>query len=520
MKKSERLLLNTSALYLNSGICTLLLLLSSRFVLAALGVEGYGLYAVIAGIMGFMGFLNAAMASGSQRHLAYELGREDHGQLKRVFGTCLGIHLGMMLLLVVFGESAGLWFLKHVLNIPEAQREAAFWIYQFTILYTVVRVLSVPYQALLSAREAFVVVAILGVIQAVLAFLVALVIGHVGGERVVVYVFLMFVIGLGAGLAQAVYCWIRYPECRVGFRYLVHGRLTREILSFSSWNLYGALSTVARLQGPAFLLNVFFGTAINAAYGIASQVGGQVSQLTMTMLLAINPQMVKSEGAGNREQTLSLSLLISKYAFFLDSFWMFPLFAELPTIFHLWLRQVPEHTVAFSRLILLLFAFEKLSSGFGNVVQAIGRIAMYQFVVGSIIICTLPLGYIALKFGYPPTSVLWLSLFTMLIATFVRAWFVHRMTGMPYGLWLKAVLLRALCGVMPAGLLAAAIYTMLPAGLVRLLVIAAVTALVMPVGIFLLGMDAAERGRWLNLLRSFLIRFPFAAKLMGSDAPV
>jgi hypothetical protein len=73
MTNAHRVILNSAALYARVVVTTVLVLFTSRYILAALGVVDFGLYSVVAGIMGFMGFLNSAMATSSQLHLTHKV---------------------------------------------------------------------------------------------------------------------------------------------------------------------------------------------------------------------------------------------------------------------------------------------------------------------------------------------------------------------------------------------------------------------------------------------------------------
>lgn len=506
MNAGERVFINTLAASTRCVVSVVLLLLSARFVLAAIGVEDFGLYAVIAGIMGFMGFLNSAMAAGSQRHLAFSIGRGDASQVGSVFSACLGIHMGMVVLLVVLGETLGLWFLGHVLHIPEARRGAAGWVYQFTILTVVANVIVVPFQALLTAHEALLTISLLGIVQTLLYFSLALALGHLPGDLLIVYAMFVCIITLLLVAAQAVTALVRYPESRLGFRAVRDWRLVVEIAAFSVWNSFGALAGVARLQGIAFLLNIFFGTAVNAAYSIANQVGAQTSQFTQAMLQAVGPQVTKSEGAGDRERALSLALLANKYAFLMDCLWLVPLYVELPTVLHLWLKEVPPYTTEFCRMVLLLLAVEKLSAGFMTIVAAIGKIALYQVVMGGLLTCILPAGWIAFKMGCSPMSIFGIALAFSVAAALVRVWFVRRLTGMPYSRWFSAVIVRVLYGVLPALVVASVLNMVLKDGLLRLLCLTIVACPTVALGAFMLAMDAGERCRWVNLAKTLRYR--------------
>lgn len=493
MSNARRVIFNTVALYVKVALTTVLGLFAIRFVLAALGMVDFGLYSVIAGIMGFVAFLNSAMATSSQRHLTHELGRGDPVQLNRIFRACFFLHAALALLLVVLGETVGVWFLNHVLNIPDARREAAFWIYQFTVLGTACYVIAVPYQALLTAHEALAAVSVIGIIQSFLNFLLALFIAHAPGDRLVTYVFISSIIAILMTLAQMALCRIRYAEARISTENRLNRRLAGELLGFSGWSLFGSLSVVGRLQGVAFLLNIFFGPVMNAAYGIANQVSSMMSQLTQAMQQAVSPRLVKQEGAGNRKRMLELSLLTSKYGFILACFWMIPLFVEIQTVLTLWLKNPPEDSAVFCRIILLMFVCDQLSIGYPTAVLAIGKIARYQIIIGSIHLFTLPLAYAFLKLGFNQNSVLLCSLFTMVVASAARGLVVQRIADFPYAIWVNKVVVRGIVGILPAAVYASLFAIVVPPSLGRMLALSITTGFVAIVGAFYLGMSSVER---------------------------
>lgn len=514
MTSTQRIIFNMAALYGKVLVSMILSLFASRYILAALGVVDFGLFSVIAGIMGFMAFLNGAMSTSSQRHLTHELGRGDMDQLNRIFKTSLLLHAGMAVLLVILGETVGLWFLNNVLNIPEARRDAAFWIYQFTVVSTACSVISVPYSALLTAHEALAVASLFGIIQSVLAFTLALMLTWIPGDRLIVFVFFSSLIAIAMTLAQMGLCRFRYRESRLLGGNRPNRRIFAELLGLSSWTLVGHLSFVCRLQGVAFMLNIFFGPVVNAAFGIANQVSSMMAQLTQVMQQAISPLMVKQEGAGNRKRMLELSLISSKFGFCIACFWGIPLFAEIETVLSLWLKKPPEHTAAFCRIVLLIFVSDQLSSGFGTTVLALGKLARYQSIICSIHLSTLPLAYVLLKLGCNQDSVLLSSLFTMIVASASRGWVVRGLADFPYSTWVKQVALRGIAGVIPGVLYAAGLVHLLPPSTGRLLFLSATTGLITAVGVFLIGMNQTER----QLLRALVMSL--LAKITGGFKPV
>lgn len=502
MTSTHRVILNMAALYGRVVVTTVLGLFTSRLVLAALGVVDFGLYSVIVGIMGFMAFLNGAMATSSSRHLTHSLGRGDLTVVNRIFKTAFLLHAALALILIFLGESIGLWFLNHVLNIPDARRDAAFWIYQFTIFSTACYVISVPYQALLTAHEALAAVSVFGIIQASLGFLLAIGIVYMPGDHLVAFVFFSSVIAIAMTFAQMLLCRFRYPESRMFTGHRVNRSLAVELLGFSGWSLVGSLSVVARTQGVAFLLNIFFGPVVNAAYGIANQMASMMVSLTQALQQSVSPVLIKQEGAGNRQRMIDHSLLTSKYGFFIACFWGIPLFAEMPTLLTLWLKNPPAYAVSFCRIILIIFAADQISSGFGIVVAAIGRVAWYQLVIGSIQLMALPLAYAALRNGCEPGAALYCVLFIMIVASCARGMMVSRLTGFEYLRWVRSVACRGAFGVFPAMAFAAFVLLAFPPSLVRLIGLSITTGLVSAVGMYLLGMNSIERSRINGVVRA------------------
>lgn len=520
MNAGERVFINTVAISTRCVISAVLSFFSTRFVLGAIGVEDYGVYAVVAGIMGFMGFLNDAMATGSQRHLAYGLGQGDRAQVGKVFSACLGIHLGLVVLLIILGETLGLWFLGHVLHIPESRRAAAGWLYQFTIVSVVASVMSVPFQAILTAHEALVTTSLLITVQSLLSLAVALALSHLPGDLLIVYAISVCAIQILVVGAQLIIALRRYPESRVSLRILPAWSTVVQIISFSMWYLFGAFSAVARLQGTAFLLNIFFGTSINAAYNVANQVGAQASNVTWSMLQAVSPHMTKSESIGARDSVISLGLLINKYAFLLDCLWLFPLYVELPTVLHLWLKNVPPYTTEFCRMVLLLVVLDKISSGFVVTVTAIGKVALYQAVLGLTRFCVLPGGWLACKLGWSPLSIFRIALALFALSTLLQVWFVRRLTGMRYSRWLRSVVLPVAFASLPAVVLTYVLCVAMTGGLLRLFCLALVVSPALALGTILFGMNATERSRWLDLAKALRGRLVSRSDFVAPSTPL
>lgn len=499
-------LINTGFLYLRVVVNTILVLLSTRYVLKAIGSVDFGIYAVVAGIMGFLGFLTGAMATSSQRHLAYELGQKNYVRLNAVFNSSMGLHLLLSILIFVLAETLGLWFLGNVLNIPDGRQAAAFWVFQFTVVASISYVIAVPYQALFTAHESFAVISMMGILQSLVSFFLAVLLIQYSGDRLIIYALFSCLIAVSITLFQVFLSRGRYEESRLSSKMLFEKNLAKELLGFTGWNLFGALSVVVRFQGIAFLLNIFFGPVANAAMGIANQIYGAVTQFTQSILQVVSPRMVKHEGAGNREHVIDISVLTCKYSFVIGCLWSIPLIAEMPKVLQLWLVAPPDGAVIFCRLIILAYVFEQLSSGLTMPIQAIGRIAESQVVSGIIHISTLPLAYLLIKFNSGEIGVVIASLLTIVLNTFIRGHLLGRIAEFSYLRWLKDVLLVGCIVIAPGVLISFVIITNFSGSFMRLIFTVLSSSLFTLTTMYYIGMNELERSRFAVLFKAFKFR--------------
>lgn len=243
-------------------------LYTSRVVLQTLGVEDYGIYGVIGGIVAMMGFLNASMSGATSRFLTFELGRGDKERLANTFSSALIVHIIIAAIVFVVAETVGLWFLCNKLVIPENRMVAAHWVYQLSILSSMLSITQVPYNSSIIAHEKMDVYAYVEILNVTLKLLIVylLVIGNF--DKLILYAILMFTVSVIIMVVYRIYCLRRFEECK--FRLFLDKDYLKPLLSFSGWDLYGNMAFSVRQQGANFLLNMFYGVVLNAAYNIAT----------------------------------------------------------------------------------------------------------------------------------------------------------------------------------------------------------------------------------------------------------
>ena len=75
------------------------------------------------------------------------------------------------------------------------------------------------------------------------------------------------------------------------------------------------------------------------AYGIGNQVAGSVEFLSNALTTAINPQIIKAEGAGDRQKMFRLAEISCKFSFLLMSMISVPAFIFMDKLLAIWLRK-------------------------------------------------------------------------------------------------------------------------------------------------------------------------------------
>lgn len=440
---NKRIAQNTLFLYLRMLFLMAVSLYTSRVVLNTLGVEDFGIYNVVGGVVAMFSFINGAMSTGTQRFLTFEIGRKDINRLKNVFSTSIVIHGLISLLVIILAETIGLYFFYEKLVIPADRINAALWVYQLSILSAIIMIMSVPYNAIIVAHEKMNAFAYISVLEIVLklAIVYLLMIGRI--DKLKLYAILIFLVQLTIRLVYSSYCNRHFKEAKF-HKSLFNNKLFHEMIVFSIWNLWGGCAAIAFTQGLNILLNMFFCPTVNAARGIAVQVQNAIAQFSQNFQMALNPQITKSYATGDLTYMHSLIYRSSKFTFFLLLLLSSPVMLETETLLCLWLKNVPEYTVIFLRLMICVTIIDAVANPLMVSAAATGKVKVYQGVVGGILLCILPISYIALKLGGNPASVFIVHLCVCIIAFIVRLLIIRPMIKLILSDYIKKVILNCL----------------------------------------------------------------------------
>ena len=441
---NKRIAKNTILLYFRMCITLLVSLYTSRVLLQSLGVDDYGIYNIIGGVVVLFSFLSNAMTNSTQRYLNYNVGLNDDTNVKKVFCVSMQAHFAISLIVLLFAETLGLWFVNTQLNIPEERMYAANWVYQLSVFTTCINIMRVPYNAVVIAYEKMSFFAYVSIAETVLKLMIvyALLISA-GIDKLILYSILLTITTCVIWYVYRIYCRKNYAISR--YSNISSEVLFKELMSFTSWYLVGGIAMVGSRQGVNILFNIFFNVSVNAAVGIANQVKSAIYGFVTSFQTAFNPQLVKLYANNESEALLKLINQSTKFSFILMFLLSFPVILCCEDLLSLWLVDVPQYAVVFTQLTIISTMFDAISAPLWTVIGATGKVKYYQILVSLIILIDIPLAYIALKIGYNPVSVFLLNIIINLFAYIFRLLYAKRYTNIRIPSYLIKVILPCAC---------------------------------------------------------------------------
>lgn len=478
-------------------------LYTSRVVLRVLGFEDYGLYNVVGGIVTMFTFLNGSLGAATSRYITFELGKKNYERLSKVFNTAFVIHVLIALIIVLLAETVGLWFFYNKMTIPPERLDAAFWVYQISIVSCFFSLTQVPYNATIIAHENMKIYAYVGVVEVLLKLAIVYMLMISPIDRLVFYAAMLCVLQIGIMLFYRYYCNRHFPSCKL--RIYKDRGLFKEMFSYAGYDLIGNISVFAQGQGLNLLLNVFFGPTVNAARGIAYQVQGAVTQFSGNFMTAVKPQIIKLYAEGNPDEMMKLVKQSSCFSFCLLWLITLPIFLETDYILRLWLGDYPDHTVMFLRLILVICLIQAIKTPRTTVFHATGHIKWSNIIVGTILCMVFPLGYVSLKLGGEPESVFWMANATMVLSEIASVLVLRRYLQYSVRDYLLNVHGRCLLVAGVSLLVPGLLYDkLMEESFVRLVVTCVLTTVSVAVTSLYLGMDRHTRNKLVQIVKSKL----------------
>lgn len=150
---NKRIIKNTILLYSRTIVTMIISLFTSRIILDALGVEDYGIYNVVGGVVTMFSVISGAMSSSISRFITFELGKNNKEKLQKIFSASINIQIFISIIIIILGETIGLWFVTNIMSIPTNRIYAAEWVLHCSLFSFCLNLLSIPYNACIIAHE-------------------------------------------------------------------------------------------------------------------------------------------------------------------------------------------------------------------------------------------------------------------------------------------------------------------------------------------------------------------------------
>ena len=448
MSTVNRVVKNTLFLYARMGTSIVVSVLTTRILLNALGASDYGLYNVVAGALAMLGFLSVSMSTASLRFMSYAEGKGDVTAIQTIFNSSVRLHRILALLVCLAYIIAGLFFFNGILNIPSGRETTALIVYGCLIFSTVFSITIAPYDAVLNAHENMFFYSLVGIIDVFLKLAIAILISYSNYDRLLFYGVLMAGESWLLRFVTKYYCDRTYSVCKAISLKGRDNEILRKMASFAGWNLMNIFAGMISLYGMNIAINHFFGTLLNAALGIATQLQGALMGVSVNMSKALTPVLVKKEGANQRLQMLEISYAGCKFSFLVFSFFALPVLFSMPVVLKLWLNEVPEWTVLFCVLWFVSGLIEQLYRFLYQAIQAKGNIKWFNIFSSISSIISIILTCVEFQLGFQPYwAILNWIIFRIIVGGIIYIYFAHKLIDFSVLKWSRYVFIPCLASL-------------------------------------------------------------------------
>lgn len=498
-ENTKRVAKNTLFLFFRMVLVLCVGLYTSRVVLNTLGVEDYGIYNLVGSVVVLFSFLQQALTNATYRYLAYEQGKNDMKRLKRTFSMAVNAHVILATVILFLCEIGGVWFLNNKLVVPEGRIFAANVAFQFSMLCFCINIIKTPYNSSIIAHERMNFYAYTSIVEVVLKLAIVYILVIFDFDKLILYSFLIFCIGLFMFGWYWIQCKRLFEECT--YTKCWDSGMIKGMMNYSGWSVIVNAVDVSVNQSILFFFNIFFGVVANAAMGVANQVNSHLSNFLSSFTQSFNPQIIKSYASGDKDYFMKLIFSTSKLSYYMLLFASVPILLNIDFILDLWLKTPPEGTSTFIILVIGYSLVDAYSAPLWIGVHATGKLRTHQLLMSSIKILNIPIAYFLLKCGLPAWTALGLKMGLNIVCSIVRPCYVKSLYGLPLRQYLKQV--WVVVYLVTALLLPLPIYvaSLFEPSWNRLLMSSSIYVLLFIPIVYFIGLNGIER----NLLKKMIL---------------
>lgn len=442
-QNTKRIAKNTLFLYTRQIVVLIVSLYTVRVVLDVLGIQDYGIYSVVGGIVTFFTFLKGTMSSATQRFFSFALGQNDLEKLNKIFSTNWVLYASIGITGLILLETLGLWFVNQELNVPTDRLESARLVFHYTAFGFVASIFTTPFMAIIIAHEDMHLHALVSVFESALKLGVVFLLVYLDGDKLRLYGILLFCVSVTISIIYICICLFKYEECQFRKTYW-DKEVGKEVLSFTSWTLFGRISNVARNQAVTVLLNQAFNPVVVAARAVAVNITTNVNLFANSFNVGLYPSIIKSYASGAKNEMYSLIYVGSRITFFLMWVFSLPMLVEIEMILNIWLIETPPSAALFTRLALIEVLINSFSLPLTTAARAPGKMRNYELILGTMQISIFPLSYLVVELGLPAYSVFVVAIIINVVMFFGRVILVAKLTGLPVNEYFRQVVLQVM----------------------------------------------------------------------------
>ena len=345
MSNTKTIAKNTIFLYIRMLVLMLVSLYTTRVLLKALGIDDYGIFNVVGGLIVMITFIQEGLMGAGRRYIMAELATGDVKSQQFMYTNVVISHFILCVIILLLGETIGLWFFSNYLNIPNGRFNAAMWVYQLSLASSLVVIMLSPFNAVIVSEEKMSAYAYFSIIDSVLKLGIVWVIMAVNVDKLIVYGFLVVGVNIVDYLMYYVYCRKKFEMCRM---VRINGMdQLKDLFRYMGWTVFGLGANVMSRQGVTMLVNIYFNVAVNAAIGISNIIISAAQQFVSNFQMAFVPQLTKNYLAGNFKEVNSLVGRASRYSSFLVLVMLIPISVVISDLLEIWLGEYPAYTEDF-----------------------------------------------------------------------------------------------------------------------------------------------------------------------------
>lgn len=501
---NKTIAINTIVVYARLFITTIIGLITSRYVLQVLGVSDFGLYNVVGGVIALFSVISGSLSTTTIRFLNVEIGKKD-GNPNRIFNICNVVHICFALILLALAETIGVFYINNYLNVEPGKEADAMFVFQVSTVVACLGLINVPYQSTFIAKEKFMHIAWVDITNAIIKLISVLCLLKYTGNVLCAYALLMSLTTLFSFVVYHGLSYKKWPEL-VKWHFVSHKKDYKQVLVYNNYNILAAVSLIARSQGSNMLINFFFGTVVNGAYAIARTVQGFVDTFMTNFDAAAAPRILQNVGAGEKSSSENLVYKVARYCILIMCLVFFPLMSETEYVLRLWLGSVPEYSVVFTQLLLVVILVSSTAGGMLQYINASDKIKWFKIQSCFWSIIVIPLGFVMFKYGWASWWIFVLFIISDILNRAVQLYLMHRLLQFDSIAFMKSAYMRPLAVISTMSMYLI-LYNLISiennfGHILGLLVTVSLSAS----SIFLLGLTDSERKQICNFLKTKLNR--------------